>query len=57
MARRIAMLESDLEKAEERASSSETKITQLEEELHIVGNNLKSLEISKEKVRLWDNKR
>ncbi|OQR73599.1 hypothetical protein BIW11_03547 [Tropilaelaps mercedesae] len=51
MARRIALLETDLERAEERASTSESKIVELEEELRVVGNNLKSLEVSEEKAQ------
>jgi len=50
MARRIAMLEADLERAEERASVGESKIVELEEELRVVGNNMKSLEVSEEKA-------
>merc|ERR1712203_885651 len=42
--------ESDLEKAEERADVGETKILELEEELSVVANNLKSLEVSEEKA-------
>ncbi|KAL1417051.1 hypothetical protein MTO96_027247 [Rhipicephalus appendiculatus] len=51
MARRIALLEADLERAEERASTGESKIVELEEELRVVGNNLKSLEVSEEKAQ------
>merc|ERR1712137_1479338 len=43
------MVEADLERAEERATG-ETKIVELEEELRVVGNNLKSLEVSEEKA-------
>ena len=46
------MVEADLERAEERAETGESKIVELEEELRVVGNNLKSLEVSEEKVRL-----
>ncbi|MDK0841581.1 tropomyosin, partial [Clostridium perfringens] len=35
---------------EERAESGESKIVELEEELRVVGNNLKSLEVSEEKA-------
>merc|ERR1711993_234744 len=41
--RRIQLLEEDLERAEERAETGESKIVELEEELRVVGNNLKSL--------------
>merc|ERR1719225_1327818 len=44
------MVEADLERAEERAETGEAKIVELEEELRVVGNNLKSLEVSKEKA-------
>nr|CAG4641199.1 EOG090X0DK6 [Eulimnadia texana] len=43
------MMEADLERAEERAYQGESKISELEEELRVVGNNLKSLEVSEEK--------
>ncbi|WP_298891805.1 tropomyosin, partial [uncultured Serinicoccus sp.] len=49
VARKLAMVEADLERAEERAETGETKIVELEEELRVVGNNLKSLEVSEEK--------
>merc|ERR1712060_464923 len=38
------------EKAEERADVGETKILELEEELRVVANNLKSLEVAEEKA-------
>ncbi|CAH4022920.1 unnamed protein product [Pieris brassicae] len=43
-------MEQDLERAEERSEQSECKIVELEEELRVVGNNLKSLEVSEEKA-------
>ena len=46
----MAQCESDLEKAEERADVGETKIIELEEELKVVANNLKSLEVSEDKA-------
>ena len=52
VARKLAMVEADLERAEERAETGESKIVELEEELRVVGNNLKSLEVSEEKVRI-----
>ena len=42
--------EADLERAEERAEVGEIKIVELEEELRVVANNLKSLEVSEEKA-------
>ncbi|KRY29330.1 Tropomyosin, partial [Trichinella spiralis] len=47
---KLAMVEADLERAEERAEAGENKIVELEEELRVVGNNLKSLEVSEEKA-------
>ncbi|KAH0548690.1 hypothetical protein KQX54_000950 [Cotesia glomerata] len=44
------MMEQDLERAEEKNELSESKIVELEEELRVVGNNLKSLEVSEEKA-------
>ncbi|PSN46959.1 Tropomyosin [Blattella germanica] len=56
VARKLVMMEQDLERAEERAEHSDGKIVELEEELRVVGNNLKSLEVSEEKVcNLLDN--
>merc|ERR1740129_261232 len=46
----LAQCETDLERAEERAENGETKIMELEEELRVVANNLKSLEVSEEKA-------
>ena len=55
VARKLAMVEADLERAEERAETGESKIVELEEELRVVGNNLKSLEVSEEKVRMSES--
>merc|ERR1719336_3079306 len=44
------MVEADLERAEERAEVGEIKIVELEEELRVVANNLKSLGVSEEKA-------
>nr|VZI30432.1 unnamed protein product [Spirometra erinaceieuropaei] len=46
--RKLAITEVDLERAESRLEASERKIVDLEEELRIVGNNMKSLEISEQ---------
>merc|ERR1712173_280094 len=52
--KRISVLEKELkdamEKAEERADTGEMKILELEEELRVVANNLKSLEVAEEKA-------
>ncbi|CAK9299733.1 unnamed protein product [Gordionus sp. m RMFG-2023] len=44
------MLESSQESSESRAEAAEAKIVELEEELRVVGNNLKSLEVNEEKA-------
>ena len=48
-------MKSELEKAEKRADVGETKILELEEELRVVANNLKSLEVAEEKVNQMEN--
>jgi septal ring factor EnvC (AmiA/AmiB activator) len=45
VAKRLQQCEAELERAEERAETGETKIMELEEELRVVANNLKSLEV------------
>merc|ERR1712039_1115087 len=50
VAKNLAACDSDLEKAEERADVGEQKILELEEELRVVANNLKSLEVAEEKA-------
>ncbi|KAK3797660.1 hypothetical protein RRG08_054684 [Elysia crispata] len=49
-ARKVVVLESDLEKAEEKADMFERKVKQLEEEGHLLTNNLRSLERCEEKA-------
>ncbi|XP_043207013.1 tropomyosin-like isoform X2 [Amphibalanus amphitrite] len=46
VARNLAVVQDDLEHAE----TGQSKIVELEEELRVVGNNLKSLEVSEEKI-------
>ena len=48
--KKLGQTETDLERAEERAEVGEIKIVELEEELRVVANNLKSLEVSEEKA-------
>merc|ERR1712192_265024 len=50
VAKKLATCEGDLVKAEERADVGEDKIIELEEELRVVANNLKSLEVVEEKA-------
>merc|ERR1719462_409943 len=48
VARKLLQVEADLERAE----VGETKILELEEELRVVANNLRSLEVSEEKANV-----
>merc|ERR1711881_431980 len=48
--KKLVQTEADLERTEERAEVGEIKIVELEEELRVVANNLKSLEVSEEKA-------
>ena len=45
------MVEGDLQRAEDRAESGENKIVDLEEELRMIGENLKALEVAEEKAQ------
>lgn len=49
VSRKLADVEDDLERAEERANTGEAKIGELEEELKVVSNNVKSLGVAEEK--------
>ena len=48
--KKVNQTEADLEKAEVRGEVGEFKIIEMEEELRVVANNLKSLEVSEEKA-------
>ena len=48
--RKYVNIESESQRATVRASEEERKITELEEELRIVGSNLQQLEVSEEKA-------
>jgi chromosome segregation ATPase len=48
--KKMSQCETQLEVSDERASVGEFKIIELEEELKVVANNLKSLEVSEEKA-------
>merc|ERR1712029_890851 len=50
VARKLAMVEGDLQRAEDRAESGENKIVDLEEELRMIGENLKALEVAEKKL-------
>ena len=43
-------MEVDLERTEDKADAAETKLAELEEELKVVGNNMKMLEISEQEA-------
>merc|ERR1712223_1019240 len=45
------MVEGDLQRAIERAEAGESKIVDLEEELRVIGENLKALEVAEEKAQ------
>ena len=51
VARKLAMVEGDLQRADERADAGESKIVDLEEELRVIGENLKALEVAEEKAQ------
>merc|ERR1711874_569288 len=48
---KLAMVEGGLKRAEDRAESGESKIVDLEEELRVIGENLKALEVAEEKAQ------
>ena len=54
IARKLGRMESELERANDRADSSEAKLVDVEEELKLIGNNLQNLEVSAEKALLRD---
>ena len=45
------LFKGDLQRAEERAGAGESKIVDLEEELRVIGENLKALEVAEEKAQ------
>merc|ERR1712018_628363 len=50
IARKLATMEGELERSLDRCTSGEKKISDLEEELKLVGQNLQQLEVSEEKA-------
>lgn len=50
IARKLATMEGELERSNERCTLGEKKIVDLEEELRLVGQNLQQLEVSEEKA-------
>merc|ERR1711974_459462 len=56
IARKLATKEDELERSNERCTSGEKKIIDLEEELKVVGQNLQQLEVSEEKALQREDK-
>ena len=52
---KVQQTEADLEKAEMRGEMGEIKIIEMEEELRVVANNLKSLEVTEEKSNVREH--
>merc|ERR1719230_2454425 len=50
ISRKLATLESDAKRGNERAEGAEKKIADIEEELRVVGQNLQQLEVAEEKT-------
>ena len=50
IARKLATMEAELERSNERGMLGEKKIVDLEEELRVIGQNLQQLEVSEEKA-------
>ena len=51
VARKLAMVKGDLQRAAERDEAGMLKIVDLEEELRVIGENLKALEVAEEKAQ------
>ena len=51
VARKLAMVEGDLRRATERDEAGMNKIVDLEEELRVIGESLKALEVAEEKAQ------
>merc|ERR1719245_2733615 len=56
ISRKLATLEADAAKGNERAEGAEKKIMDIEEELKVVGQNLQTLEVGEEKTVLREEK-
>jgi tropomyosin 1 len=56
ISRKMATLEADAQRGNERADGAEKKIKDLEEELKVVGNNLQQLEVGEEQSRSREEK-
>merc|ERR1719187_2165411 len=56
ISRKLATLEADAARGNERADGAEKKIIDIEEELKVVGNNLQQLEVGEEQTRQREEK-
>merc|ERR1719310_1115835 len=56
ISRKLATLEADADRAQERADAAEKKIADIEEELRVVGQNLQTLEVGEEKTMQREEK-
>merc|ERR1712142_1027097 len=56
ISRKLATLEADAARGNERADGAEKKIRDLEEELTVVGKNLQQLEVGEEQTRVREEK-
>ena len=56
ISRKMATLEADAQRGNERADGAEKKIKDLEEELKVVGNNLQQLEVGEEQSRMREER-
>ena len=55
VARKMNMMENDLEKAMNRAEGCEDKIVDREHELKVIGDNMKAMEVTKKQLRRQKN--
>jgi len=56
MSRRLDMMEDELKRTIERADNNQKKVENIDEELRVVGENMKQLEVSEEKALLREEK-
>ena len=56
ISRKLATLEADAARGNERAKFAEKKILDIEEELRVVGQNMQTLEVGEEKTKKQEEK-
>merc|ERR1711915_605687 len=54
--RRLGVMEEELKRSEERADSCQRKVASVDEELKVVGENMKQLEVAEEKALIREEK-